>query len=486
MADVRVRFAPSPTGSLHIGGVRTTLYNYFLARQTKGALILRVEDTDQDRLVPGAIDSIYESLRWMGIEWDEGPREGGAFAPYVQSERLPLYHEHAAALVTEGAAYFCFCSEERLEQVRRAQQQRREITHYDRHCRRIDPAEAADRASREPHVIRLKVPDEGTIAIEDLVFGHVEWELRTLEDQVLVKSDGFPTYHLAAIVDDHAMKISHVLRAEDWLPSTPKHLLVYGAFGWEVPPHAHLPNVLGADGKKLSKRHGATAVSEFRAGGYLPEALANFLALIGWSPGTEDEVFSLAELVERWRIERVHTAGGKWDADRLRWFNGVWIRRLTADELVRRLREFVPSEWDEGLLSAIAPHIQERMQTLTEAKEQIEFLFTDVLEYDGALLVPKKREKGDTTEALARATVPLRYLEPFDGERIENALKAVAEEIGWKQGDLNRPLRVAITGRTVGPPLYQSIAVLGKERALHRIEAAQEKLAEPAQSSSWS
>jgi len=477
MAEVRVRFAPSPTGSLHIGGVRTTLYNYFLARQNKGTLILRMEDTDQDRLVPGAIDSIYDGMRWMGIDWDEGPREGGPFAPYVQSERLTLYHEHAAVLVREHAAYFCFCSEERLEQVRRVQQQRREITHYDRHCRRIEPREAADRASREPHVIRLKVPDEGTIAIEDLVYGHVEWEFRTLEDQVLVKSDGFPTYHLAAIVDDHAMKISHVLRAEDWLPSTPKHLLVYRAFGWDVPPHAHLPNVLGPDGRKLSKRHGATALTEFRAGGYLPEALANFLALIGWSPGTEDEVFSLAELVDRWRIERVHTAGGKWDAERLRWFDGVWIRRLSADELAARLREFIPREWDEAMLRAVTPHIQERIQTLVEAKDQIEFLFVDELSYDTSLLVPKGRDAGETSEALAKVTVLVRFAD-LNAPAIKAGIEGIAAEIDWKLKPLTLAVRAAVTGRTVGPPLYESIVLLGKERALGRLEDAQEKLAQ--------
>lgn len=475
--SVRLRFAPSPTGSLHIGSVRTTLYNYFFARQNGGALILRVEDTDQDRLVAGAIDSIYDGLSWLGIDWDEGPREGGAAGPYVQSERLAVYQEHARALVEGGAAYFCFCSRERLEEVRRAQQGRGEITRYDRHCRSIDRSRAADRASREPHVVRLMVPDEGTIAIDDLVHGRVEWPLRSIEDQVLQKSDGFPTYQLAVVIDDHLMRISHVFRGDDWLPSTPKHLLVYGAFGWDVPPHAHVPNVLGPDNKKLAKRHGATKVEQFRGEGFLPEALANYLSLVGWSPGTEEEIFSVDELVRRWRLEQVHKAGGRWDRERLLWFNGTWIRRLPEDELLRRVREFVPAEWDELLLRATIPLIRERMTTLAEAKELVEFLFVDEVAQDPALLVPKKRDAAAASTALARAMVLFRHAEPFEAERIEECLKAVAEDLGWTLRDLTITVRGAVTGRRVGPPLYGSIELLGRERTLARLETAGDRLA---------
>ena len=473
--SVRVRFAPSPTGSLHIGSVRTTLYNYFLARKDPdGRLILRVEDTDQERLVPGAIDSIYDGLHWFGIRWDEGPREGGPHAPYVQSERLPLYQAKAQELVDSEAAYFCFCTKERLAQMRAAQQARGEITRYDRHCRNIPRAEAAARAASEPHVIRLKVPVDGTIAIDDLVYGHVEWPLSAIEDQVLQKSDGFPTYQLAVVIDDHEMRIDPVIRGEDWLPSTPKHLLVYRAFGWAIPPHAHVPNVLGPDGKKLSKRHGATNVDEFIREGYLPEALVNFLALIGWSPGTEEEIFSMDELVERFRIDQVHRAGGKWDRERLNFFNGQWIRRLSDDELLARLEPFLPAEWDRTLVRQVVPLIKERMVTLAEAKEQIAFLFTDQLEHDRSLLVPKKREPHDTVTALSRVTVALRFLEPFTADRIEQAIAAVAADVGWTVRDLTIAMRAAVTGRKVGPPLYQSLALLGKARTLERLEAAQE------------
>jgi glutamyl-tRNA synthetase len=475
--SVRVRFAPSPTGALHIGSVRTILYNYLFARQRDGTLILRVEDTDQDRLVSGAIDSIYDGLHWLGISWHEGPQEGGPHAPYVQSERLPLYQRHAQELIEKGAAYYCFCSKERLAAVRAEQEARKEPTRYDRHCRNIPPAEAAERAKTEPHVIRLKAPDEGTLAIDDLVHGHIEWQADTIEDQVLLKSDGFPTYHLAVVIDDHAMEISHIMRGDEWVASVPKHLLIYGAFGWDVPPMAHVPSVLGPDGKKLSKRHGSTAVSQFREDGYLPEALINYLALVGWSPGTEDEVFSMDDLIRVWKIEQVQSAGGKWDKERLDFFNGLWIRKLSVDELVRRLEPFVPAEWDRAILTRIAPHIQERMKTLKDAKDQIRFLFTDDIGYESKLLIPKKSDRVSTVESLARARAILTQLEPFNGAVIQPALEGLAEQLGWSRRDLNGAIRIAITGRDVGPPLYESLEVLGKEKSLKRIEMAQELLA---------
>jgi len=472
-----VRFAPSPTGALHIGSVRTILYNYLFARQRDGTLILRVEDTDQDRLVAGAIDSIYDGLHWLGIGWHEGPQEGGPHAPYVQSERLPLYQKHAQELIEKGAAYYCFCSKERLAAVRAEQEARKEPTRYDRHCRNIPPAEAAERAKTEPHVIRLKAPDEGTLAIDDLVHGHIEWQADTIEDQVLLKSDGFPTYHLAVVIDDHVMEISHIMRGDEWVASVPKHLLIYGAFGWDVPPMAHVPSVLGPDGKKLSKRHGSTAVSQFREDGYLPEALINYLALVGWSPGTEDEVFSMDDLIRVWKIEQVQSAGGKWDKERLDFFNGVWIRKLSVDELVRRLEPFVSAEWDRAILTRIAPHIQERMKTLKDAKDQIRFLFTDDIGYESKLLIPKKSDRVSTAEALAQARAVISGLEPFTAAVIKPALEGLAEQLGWSRRDLNGAIRIAITGRDVGPPLYESLEVLGKEKSLKRIEMAQELLA---------
>jgi glutamyl-tRNA synthetase len=473
---VRLRFAPSPTGALHIGSVRTTVYNYLFARQRNGTMILRVEDTDQDRLAAGAIDSIYDGLHWLGISWDEGPQEGGPHAPYVQSERLPLYRRHAQELIEKRAAYYCFCSKERLAALRAEQEARREPTRYDRHCRNIPPDEAAERAKTEPHVIRLKAPDEGTLAIDDLVHGHIEWQADTIEDQVLLKSDGFPTYHLAVVIDDHVMEITHIMRGDEWVASVPKHLLIYGAFGWDVPPMAHVPSVLGPDGKKLSKRHGSTAVSQFRDDGYLPEALINYLALVGWSPGTEDEVFSMDDLIRVWKIEQVQSAGGKWDKERLDYFNGVWIRKLSVDELVRRLEPFVPAEWDRTILTRITPHIQERMKTLKDAKDQIRFLFTDDIGYETKLLIPKKSDRASTAEALVRARAVLTEIEPFTSAGIRPRLEALAEELAWPRRDLNGTIRMAITGREVGPPLYESLEVLGKGKSLKRIEMAQDLL----------
>jgi glutamyl-tRNA synthetase len=473
---VRVRFAPSPTGSLHIGSVRTTLYNYFFARQNGGKLILRIEDTDQDRLVPGAIDSIYDGLAWLGVNWDEGPREGGPHAPYIQSERLPLYQQHAQQLVDAGSAYFCFCSKERLAALRAQQAARKEITRYDGLCRRIDPKEAAERAKTEPHVVRQKVPDDGVVALDDLVYGHVEWPLDTIEDQVLLKSDGFPTYHLAVVIDDHVMGITHILRGEDWLPSTPKHLLIWRAFGWEIPPYAHVPNVLGPDGKKLAKRHGATKVEEFKAQGYLPEAMINYLALVGWSPGTEEEVFTMDELVHRWRIEQVHRAGGKWDKARLDWFNGVWIRKLSEDDLLGRLGGHLPAEWDRAVIRKTLPVLRERMKTLADARQQLEFLFAEPPPYEPKLLVPKKKEPRETLDVLVQSTVVLGHVEPFDHKALRAAIEGIAAAVGWSLAEASQPIRVAITGRTVGLPLFESLELLGRQRTLARIERAQDLL----------
>lgn len=480
MADVRVRFAPSPTGDLHIGSVRTTLYNFLFARQRHGKLILRIEDTDQERLVPTAIQSIYDGLHWLRLRWDEGPREGGPFAPYVQSERLPLYRGHAEQLVRAGSAYPCFCTRERLEEMRRQQRERKEVTRYDRLCRGIPPAEAAARVNAgAPHTIRLKVPLEGTVGIDDLVHGRVDWDLKTIEDQILLKSDGFPTYHLAVVVDDHVMGISHIIRGKEWLASVPKHLVLYGAFGWEVPPMAHLPQVLGPDRQKLSKRHGSTAVREFREQGYLPEALVNFLALIGWSPGTEEEVFTIEELVAKWRLEAVQKADALWDKKRLDYFNGIHIRRLPDEELAERLMHFLPDGVSTDLVRAAVPYIKERLATLAEAGNMLEFLFKEEIDYPPELLLVKQRRPEETRQALALAAERLRE-GAFTHERIEVALRALADELGWKAGDLFMAVRVAVTGKTVGFGTIESILLLGRERTVARLRNAMDCLRDKA------
>lgn len=478
MSDVRVRFAPSPTGELHIGSVRTTLYNFLFARQNRGALILRIEDTDQERLVPGAIDSIYDGLHWLGIRWDEGPREGGPFAPYVQSERLSLYRERANELVATDRAYPCFCSRERLDAMRREQEKRHEVTRYDRLCRRIAPADAKRRVGGgEAHTIRLKVPEDGVIVAHDLIHGDVSWQLKDIDDQIIMKSDGFPTYHLAVVVDDHVMRITHVLRGDEWFPSLPKHLLLYRFLGWDAPLHGHLPLVLGPDHKKLSKRHGATAVREFRDQGYLPEALVNYLALLGWASGTEEEVFTMEQLVERWSIEHLQDSPAVWDKARLDWFNGVHIRMLDDADLAERLGEFLPAGASPDAIRAAVPLIKERIKTFVDAREMLAFLFTDDLEYPIELLVGK-RQPAEVRRVLERAS-EIVSTGPFTPERIETELRRFAAESGAKVNDVFMPVRVAVTGRTVSPPLDGSILLLGRDRALRRLRHAIARLSEP-------
>lgn len=476
--SVRVRFAPSPTGELHIGSVRTILYNYLFAKQREGTLVLRIEDTDQDRLVPDAVDSIYEGLRWLGIRWDEGPREGGPHAPYVQSERLALYHEHARRLLDGDWAYPCFCSKERLADMRARQQARGEVTRYDGLCRVIPRSEARARMDAgEEHVVRLKVPEEGGVGVRDAVHGAVSWELRTIEDQVLLKSDGFPTYHLAVVVDDRLMAITHVLRGDEWLPSLPKHLVLYRAFGWETPEYAHLPLVLGPDKKRLSKRHGAASVREYRDQGYIPEGIINHLALLGWAPGTEEEVFAMDDLVERWRLDHVQAAPAIFDRERLDHFNGMHIRRLAADELARRLRPYLPENAPEDTVRRAAPLVQERIETLAAARPLLDFLFTDELAYDPDLLLVRKRSAREVREALLRAARELREAQAAHAD-VEARLRALGAALGWSAGDLFMAIRVAVTGKKVTPPLIESILVLGRDRAVARLERAADALQE--------
>ena len=486
--SVRVRFAPSPTGALHIGGLRTALFNWLFARHHGGVFVLRIEDTDRTRYVEGSVELLMSGLRWLGLDWDEGPGVGGPFAPYFQSERLALYREAGAALVASGDAYPCWCSPDRLAGVRREQQARGEPPRYDRHCRAIPPDEAAARvAGGEPHVIRFKVPDGETIVVHDLLRGAIEFESDNLDDFILLKSDGFPTYHLANVVDDHAMRITHVLRADEWLPSAPRHLLLYRAFGHQPPELAHLPQVLGADRKKLSKRHGDAAVSEFRDRGFLPEAMFNFLGLLGWSLDDRTEIISRDEFIAGFDLERINRAGGIFDYDKLLWMNGVYIRALDDDELARRIAERLPADLplysdtptQRDLLRRAAPLIKERIKLLSEAAALVSFLFqSDPLVYDVATL-QGKRFAGDPTEALRimrSAREELATLGSWAAAPIEERLRALVAELGQKAGDVFGLLRVAVTGTTVSPPLFESMDALGRERTLARIARAEHLL----------
>ncbi len=477
MSEVRVRFAPSPTGAPHVGSLRTALFDWLWARHCGGKFILRVEDTDQKREVENGLDLIIESLRFLGLDWDEGPDVGGAYGPYVQSQRLPIYKEHAKILLDLGAAYYCYCTPERLEQMRKEQQARGEPTRYDRRCRYYTPEErVAHERAGEPHVVRLAVPLDGKTMLRDFVHGELTIANKDVDDQVLLKSDGFPTYHLAVVVDDHLMKITHVMRADEWISSFPKHVLLYQAFGWEVPPHGHVPDVLGTDKKKLSKRHGATSVLQYRDEGYLPEALVNFLARLGWSYDDKTEIFTREELIRAFTLDKIEHAGAVFDAAKLDWTNGYYIRQLSDDELALRLLPFFERAHitaDADKLRAFAPQIKERIKKLSDAVEVVDFLFVEDLKYDPQLLIGKGMDAKSALTSLRAAQTTLENYPTFDDEeKIEAELRAASDQLGMKYAQFFGTLRVAVTGKTASPPLMSSTRVLGHEKTLRRIERA--------------
>jgi glutamyl-tRNA synthetase len=488
---VRVRFAPSPTGDLHVGGGRSALFTWLFARQHGGDFILRIEDTDQKRYKEESVESITAALRWLGLDWDEGPDVGGPLGPYYQSERLPLYQEHARLLVERGHAYECFCSSERLDALRAEQVANKQPPGYDRRCRTLSDAERAEfRAADITPVVRLKVPLEGSTIVHDVLRGASTYENRLLEDTVLLKSDGFPTYHLAVVVDDHHMQISHVMRGEEWLPSAPLHVITYEAFGWEIPPFIHMPVILNPDGKgKLSKRAGAASVLLYRDGGYLPEALVNYLALVGWSYDDRTEIFSQDELIEKFDIARVNPSPARYNYDKLLWFNQYYINHIIdLDDLTRRCLPWLRAA---GLVDAVAEDestseyararaavalIKDKMRLLTEAAELTSFFFTEPDPYDADALVPKKMEPETVRRALAGAREVIAATGVDDEPELEARLRALADELGLKAGQLFMPIRVAVTGRGVSPGLFDTLRVIGNERVLERLERAVAKL----------
>ncbi|ADN02379.1 glutamate--tRNA ligase [Spirochaeta thermophila] len=484
--SVRVRYAPSPTGLQHIGGLRTALFNYFFARSQGGTFILRIEDTDRERYDERALQDLFETFEWLGITWDEGPGKGGPYGPYFQSERKELYQEHARLLVEQGHAYRCFCTPERLEQLRKERGKGR-ATGYDRHCRKLPPDEVERLlAEGRPHVIRFKVPVEGSTVFEDYLLGRVEYPNADVNpDPVLLKSDGFPTYHLANVVDDHLMRITHILRAQEWIPSTPLHVLLYRAFGWEHPVYCHLPMVLGPDGQKLSKRHGATSVQEFRRMGYLPEAVVNYVSLLGWAYDDSRELFTREELERVFTLEKLNKSPAVFDYKKLEWFNGVYIRAKTDEELFALLLPVAeetgllpspPTDEEKEKLRLAVPIVKERLKVLRDVKDLLWFLFHEVPEYEPALLVPKKLDPPATMRILTALKEELSGYWTRTDEENEQRMRALAERMGIKLGQLLMPLRVAVTGSTVSPPLLESIRLLGAEETLQRIDRALEKL----------
>ncbi|MDO8483731.1 MAG: glutamate--tRNA ligase [Candidatus Limnocylindrales bacterium] len=493
-AAPRVRIAPSPTGPLHIGTARTALFNYLFARHTGGTFILRLEDTDQVRSSIAYEKDILDGLHWLGLGWDEGPEVAGEaargpHAPYRQMERLPSYAAAAERLIAADQAYPCFCTPEQLEADRKAQEAARQPPRYVGRCATLTPEERAAReAGGRRGALRFRV-GEGIVAFDDIIRGHVEIDVSNLGgDFVIARADGTPLYHFSVVVDDAAMEISHVIRGEDHLSNTPKHILLFRALGYPEPRFAHLPLILNADRSKMSKRKSQTAVLDYIAQGFIREALVNYLALLGWATGTEEEMLSLDEIVERFDLEAVHKGGAVFDRERLEWLNGQWIRRLDADELIDRLRPFVEAELRAGRidwmpsddeLRSLLPVIQERLPTLGAIGDLVGFLWVDQVAVDAAGLVPKRWDAATTRDGLtaARATIETVGEVTFEADELEPPLRALAEARGWKAGDLFMAIRVAVTGRTATPPLFDTLVALGRERTLQRLDRALEVLA---------
>jgi glutamyl-tRNA synthetase len=516
LGPVRTRFAPSPTGFLHVGAFRTALFSWLLARKHGGQFVLRIEDTDQTRLVPGSLEHILRSLAALGLDIDEGPDrasvarldagkygavdpallpdDGGACGPYFQSQRLPRYHEVIEQLIATGRAYYAFETREELDRKRLASQAAHVPYLYDRKFRDYPLADARARvADGEPHVVRLKMPTAGTIVTHDVLHGEIHWDASTQDDFIVLKADGFPPYHLAAMVDDHDMQITHVLRGDDWLPSFPKHIQIFEALGWEPPQFVHAANVLGPDGKKLSKRHGALPlvgpVPELKDGkptgedlrgfvnqeGYLPDALVNFLALLGWSPGDEREVMARAEIVAAFSLDRVSKAGGVFDIGKLTWMNGVYIRALSPEQLVEHTLPFLPesARSDRAYAAAVIALEQERMKTLADVPALTDFFFTELPDYQPKS-VDKWLKAPGTADYLSDVAAALADLSDWSPAAIEATSRQIGERHGRSKGDITHPLRVAATGREVGPSLFDALAVLGGERVRTRFARAVE------------
>jgi len=518
---IRTRFAPSPTGFLHVGGLRTALYNYLFARKNNGKFILRIEDTDRNRIVENAVENLLETLKWIGLEFDEGPIYGGPYAPYIQSERFNIYKKYADELLKSGAAYRCFCTPERLEEMRKEQEHRHEAPMYDRKCLGLSTVEIEKNlASGVPFVIRQKIPHERTIKIEDLIRGNVYFDCKTIDDQILVKSDGYPTYHLANVVDDHLMEISHVIRGEEWLPSTPKHILLYEAFGWEPPKFAHIPLLLNPDRTKLSKRQNDVSVEEYRAKGYLKEAVINFIAFLGWHPGKNitKEIYSLEELIKEFSLEQVHKSGAIFNIKKLDWYNWQWRRKIyfeklnamahiqeptvkiSADtkenhaytfkkpetfekfqllrgaELLKIAEQYINPDWKkerELLLKALVTIEEKILQQPQKTSDYVKFYFEDPTPNKSLILNEKMQVDEKTARmALTEAVVALEKLNDYYQEKIQKELMDVISRLGFTNGQVLWPIRVALTGEQFSPGAFEVIWALGKNRTLARLKSA--------------
>ncbi|MBU0576222.1 glutamate--tRNA ligase [Patescibacteria group bacterium] len=474
---VRTRMAPSPTGEYHVGHIATLLKNYAFAKKHGGKFVLRIEDTDRVRYTEGAVDKILQVIRDYGLDWDEGPDKGGPFAPYTQSERLDIYQEKAQELIKKNQAYYCFCSKERLEEVRDQQRANKQPPKYDRHCLNLSQKDVETKlAAGESFVIRLRVPDDKQIKFTDLLRGEITVNSNEVDDQVLVKSDGFPTYHLAVVTDDHLMKISHILRGEEWISSTPKHALLYQAFGWQPPIYAHIPVFLNPDGKgKMSKRKGTVSAQSFLDQGYLPEAMLNFFMILGWAPDDQREILSLDEYVGEFDPENISTKSVVFDFKKLRWMNGVYIRKLNFSQLKQRIKPFLPNDFPKEKLDLILPLVQERLETLAQLEELTQFFYRDI-ELDRDTLL-KKTDQETVLEQLDKTQESLSSLTKWSVESVEKAIRSLQEDNNWEKGQYFMMLRLAVTGRKISPPLFETIHALGLEITRERLAKAHQLVA---------
>lgn len=477
---VRTRFAPSPTGYLHIGGLRTALYAWLYARKNGGQFILRIEDTDRNRLVDEASEIIYRTLRDTGLTYDEGPDVGGQFGPYIQSDRQEIYQKYAEELVERGAAYYCFCKKDRLEQMRSEAEKKGQVAKYDKHCLSLSKEEVRARiAAGEEYVIRQNIPAEGETVYEDMVYGTITVPMADLEDNILLKSDGWPTYNLANVIDDHLMGITHVIRGIEYLSSTPKYNLLYDALGWERPKYIHLPPVMKDKNRKLSKRHGDASYEDFIAKGYLKEAILNYIALLGWSPAGEREIYSLEELAQVFDLSGISKSSAIFDVDKLTWMNGEYIRALSQEEFLERAKPYLDAALKKEFDRAkIAKLIQPRLETLTQIEEKVSFL-NEMPDYSLELYAHKKMKTTpeNSLPILLEAREALEQVEEFTNDALYAALCALAEKLEVKNGRVLWPVRVAISGTAVTPGGATELAeILGKQETLSRMDASIEKL----------
>jgi len=470
---VRTRFAPSPTGYVHIGSIYSIWLDYVVAKQVGGKFAVRIEDTDQKRLVDDAESKIWEALDWFGLTEDESPRKGGPYAPYRQSERLELYKKYALELIENGHAYYCFCTNERLDEVRKRMQKEGKPPMYDKHCRNLSKEESEQRIKNGEHyVIRLKVPENEKIIVKDLLRGDIEFDSNTLDDQVLLKSDGFATYHLAAIIDDHLMEITHAIRGEEWLPSAPKHMLVYRFFGWEPPIYVHTPTLRNPDKSKLSKRKGHTNVGWYQEQGFLPDAIINYMSLLGWTHPEEKEIFDREEFIRIFKLEDLSPVGPVFDEVKLRWMNGKYVRELSEADFISWAKKFSDQQLSDEVWGKLTPLIRERVEVFSQIPELIAFLNPDI-EIDPEIVKKQSKQESETIKKLlSDLKEKLNNLAEWTVLAIESAIRDLKGAYpDWKPRDYFMTIRVATTAFPVTPPLFESIELLGKELVVRRIES---------------